>query len=116
MRIKTSMNSKEFKTKGEWNYNPTLTVPDHTLSIRQILERHSRGLPLEGWRTPIWDGEDNELPDIRTLDLAERQELAELYQQELNNYNKKSTNVDKVENNERVDEIESISGEPTTDL
>ncbi len=109
------MNAKTFEKSYEHNYGPSLTIPDQTLSIRQILERHSRGLPLDGWKVPIWDGEDNDLPDIRTLDLAERQELAHLYQQELNNYNK-STNVDKVENNERVDEIESISGEPSTDL
>lgn len=113
-RIKTTMNSHEFQSQYEKNYSPSLTIPDQTLSIRQILERHSRGLPIEGWREPIWDGEDNDLPDIRTLDLAERQELAHLYKQELENYNKKSTIVDK--HNERVDVVESISGEPTGDL
>ena len=113
MRIKTSMNAKTFEKNYEKNYGPSLTIPDQTMSIRQILERHSRGLPISGWKEPIWDGEENDLPDIRTLDLAERQELAYLYQQELNNYNK-STNVDK--NNERVVDNESISGEPTTDL
>lgn len=116
MRIKNCMNANTFDKKYEKNFGVSLTIPDQTLSIRQILERHSRGLPIEGWRTPIWDGEDNDLPDIRTLDLAERQELAHLYAQELENYNKNSTNVDKVENNERVDAVESISGEPTGDF
>ena len=116
MRIKNSMNASEFEKNYEHNYSPSMTIPDQTLSIRQILERHSRGLPIEGWKVPIWDGEDNDLPDIRTLDLAERQELAHLYAQELQNYNNISTNVDKVENNERVDEIESISSEPSNDL
>jgi len=110
------MNSNEFDKNYEKNYKPSMTIPDQTLSIRQILERHSHGLPIEGWREPIWDGEDNDLPDIRTLDLAERQELAHLYEQELKQYQQKSTYVDKVENNERVDAIESISGEPSTDF
>ena len=112
-RIKTTMNSHEFINKNEWNYKPSLTIPDQTMSIREILERHSRGLPIEGWREPIWDGEDNDLPDYRTLDLSERQELASLYKQELQNIQNKSTYVEN--NNERVVENESISGEPTTD-
>ena len=34
-------------------------------------------------KTPIYYGEDNDMPDPRRLDLAERQELAEVYSMEL---------------------------------
>ena len=117
MRIKTSMNASEFEKNYERNSKSGLTIPDQTMSIRTILERHSRGLPIDGIKVPIWDGEDNDLPDWRTLDLSERQMLKEQYTQELQsikNRQQKPQNVDK--NNERVDAIESISGEPSTDL
>lgn len=117
MRIKTSMNANTFAKNYEKNNKPSLTIPDQTMSMRTILERHARGLPISGIKTPIWNGEDDDLPDFRTLDLAERQELAEYYQQELQSIKNKHTkpqNVDK--NNERVVENESISGEPSTDF
>lgn len=57
---------------------PALTVPDQTLSIREILDRFARGIPMENVaKIPSYDGEENELPDIRTLDLAEIQAYAQ---------------------------------------
>lgn len=115
MKIKTSTNSKEFINNYEVNTKPSLTIPDQTMSIRTILERHSRGLPVDGYKVPIWD-EENDLPDIRTLDLSEREQLKEQYQKELYSIRNRQNpqNVDK--NNVRVDAIESNSGEPSTDL
>lgn len=116
MKIKTSMNSKEFNKNYQKFTKPSLTIPDQTMSIRTILDRHSRGLPIDGVKVPLYDEEDD-LPDWRTLDLSERQELAEHYKNEIysiKNRQQKPHNVDK--NNERVDVIESISGEPSTDL
>jgi hypothetical protein len=111
--IKTSANAHLFEKKYEINDEPSLTVPDQTMSIRTILERYSRGLPVTGF-TPYYDEEDD-LPDPRTLDLAERQELAEKYSQEIENVKSRkknvSTNVDNnVDNSEGViktDETES---------
>ena len=116
MRIKTSTNANTFEKNYQKFKLPSLTIPDQTMSMRTILERHARGLPIDGVKTPIWDEEDD-LPDWRTLDLSERQELAEHYKQEIQsikNRYQKPQNVDK--NNERVVENESISGEPSTDL
>jgi hypothetical protein len=117
MRIKTSMNAREFEKNYERNSKPSLTIPDQTMSIRTILERHSRGLPIDGMKVPIWEGEENDLPDWRTLDLSERQELAEHYKQEIESIKNRQNNPQNVDkDNERVDAIESISGEPSTDL
>lgn len=60
---------------------PSMTVPDQALSINDILLRHSRGLNLPQ-RIAEWD-EDDDMPDLRTLDLSERQELAQQYNSEL---------------------------------
>lgn len=118
--IKHSMNANTFPKKYEKNYGQSMTIPDQTMSIRTILDRHSRGLPIDGIKTPIYDGEDNDLPDWRRLDLAERQELSYLYKQEIQDIKSrqysKIDKKDEVKDNERVNVIESISGEPKADF
>lgn len=120
MKIKNPANYNTFAKRYEINTQPSMTLPDQTMSIRTILERHSRGLSIEGVKVPIWNGEDDDLPDIRTLDLAERQELIEKYKDELSSIKKRQFNkIDKIDENKdnvRVDAIESNSGEPSSDF
>lgn len=87
MKFRTIMNVSEYK--GEVNNQKSLTVPDQSMSIKEILNRYSRGLPIESFK-PIYDDvEDPEdyLPDPRTMDLAERQEYVEMVREELNAIN-----------------------------
>jgi len=72
---------------GEKNNLPSATVPDQTMSLRELISRYARGLPINGVKVPIYDEhpEDDDLPDPRTLDLAEREELALQYAEELAN-------------------------------
>lgn len=66
---------KDYKgSKGEVNKSPSLTVPDDTLSIREIIERYTKGLSAPIMFEKVYS-EDN--PDIRGLDLVELKELAE---------------------------------------
>lgn len=81
--IKHSLNAKEFVSDGEINNFPSQTIPDQTLSVREILVRYAKGLPLDGMKQPIWEGEDGDAIDPRRLDLAERQELEIAARQEL---------------------------------
>lgn len=67
---------------GEVNTMPSMTVPDQCMSLQEILKRFARGLPVDGGRVPLYD-EENDLPDIRTLDLTERAELAAMYKAEI---------------------------------
>lgn len=57
----------------------SLTQPDEVLSVRDMLIRHARGLPLSG-HSPVYDNDYDDfegyVPDPRTLDLVERQQLA----------------------------------------
>lgn len=66
---------------GETNPYPSQTIPNEAMSIREIMIRYSRGLPIDG-KVPIFD-EENDLPDPRKLDLAEIQQLREEYEAEL---------------------------------
>jgi CRISPR/Cas system CSM-associated protein Csm2 small subunit len=85
-KFNTILNYKEYK--GQVNKQKSLTVPDQAMSIKQIMERFARGLPIEQFK-PIYDeniDEDSEyLPDPRTMDLADRQEFAEQIRQDLEN-------------------------------
>jgi hypothetical protein len=113
------MNYNSFQKNYKIFTQPSMTIPDQTMSIRTILDRHSRGLPIDGIKVPIWDGEENDLPDWRRLDLAERQELAHLYTNEIKDIKEKYNKVDKIDENKdnlRVNVVESKSGEPKDDF
>lgn len=95
MKFKTNYTAHEWPVKGEINTLPSKTVPDQSLSVKQIMERYAQGLPLEGVRTPVYLGEEFEFPDMERLDLTERQALiaearerTELIRTELQNQEK----------------------------
>lgn len=62
---------------GEINTMPSNTIPDQTMSLREILDRYARGIPPNG-KEPIYHGDDEFVPDLKRMDLAEIQELKEL--------------------------------------
>ncbi len=111
MKVKNSINANEFAKNYRVFTQPSLTVPDQTLSIRTILERYSRGLPVGGRSDEYYDEEDD-MPDYRSLDLTEIASLQEEVKNTIEKHRKKViNNVDNnVENSERVektDETES---------
>jgi len=79
--------SKEFfrKFQTQWNETwepdyevnekPSMTVPDQTMSIKEILERHARGLSFEDGKVPMYEGEDNPTPDLDRMELTDRMDL-----------------------------------------
>jgi len=69
--------------QGETNNKPSQTVPDQSLSIREIMKRYASGLPLGGGKEEIWLGEDDDLPDTTHMDLADKQAVMEEYAEEL---------------------------------
>jgi hypothetical protein len=77
-RFRTLYNLRESGYKGtvdEVNNQPSLTIPEQSMSIREIISRYANGLPVSAsQRVPIYHG-DEILPDPRTLDLAELQDL-----------------------------------------
>lgn len=72
--VKTNQNAHLFPPTRQGDFEMSVTVPDQAMSIREILDRHSRGLPLDGVRVPVWDGEE-EVPDFRRMDLAEIEQM-----------------------------------------
>ena len=46
MKFKTQFTKTYKGSKGKKMSNEVLTVPDQNLSVRELLDRHSRGLPI----------------------------------------------------------------------
>lgn len=78
------------KATEEQNTQPSKTIPNEAMSIREILIRYARGLPINGSKVPIYD-EENDLPDPRKMDLADWQELRERYKEELEEIRQRHT-------------------------
>lgn len=75
MKIYSILNKPNYQGRAVPGNSETL--PDQTMSIREILERHAKGLPVADSKTPIYD-EDETSQGInpKTLDLVDLQELA----------------------------------------
>ena len=61
---------------------PSMTQPEEALSMRQILERYAKGLPLGGHEpsSAFYDEESNGI-NVKTLDLSELEEIQSLNQE-----------------------------------
>lgn len=63
---------------GEINSLPSATVPDQSLTLRELLTNYTRGNDLPfGKSEPQFFDEDTFVPDIKKMDLVDIQELME---------------------------------------
>lgn len=69
------------KVLGEQFKLPSLTRPNEAMSIREIMVRFTRGLPIDQ-KVPLYE-EEQFLPDVKHMDLADLQELRESVAQEI---------------------------------
>lgn len=90
IRFKHQFPPVPYVSKGEVIDQPSMTLPDQSLSIPEIMERYSRGLNLgANTRTEIYHGEDDEFPDLSRMDLVEREEYILNRRQELDDLKSK---------------------------
>lgn len=79
-KIRNSLNYEVSEDSFEINSGIKVTVPDQAMSLRTILDRFARGLPLGvGVNVPVYGSDDPEMdewPDPRTMDISERAEFA----------------------------------------
>lgn len=58
--------------KGTVNNKPSLTVPDQSMTIREIINRSQKGLPVSGVRVPMYnETDDGIMPDLSRMDISE---------------------------------------------
>lgn len=82
-RFQTIYNAHEFPKWAEKIEGPSVTMPDMVLSIDEIIRRFTRGIPVEGNRFPIYDGEQDQFPDLTFTDKLQIEELKVTMQDEL---------------------------------
>lgn len=74
--IRTRFTSMFLPKNMEINDEPSMTVPDMSMTVGELVKRFAQGLPLDGGKTPLWE-EEGDMPDMVKLDLAERQQVIE---------------------------------------
>ena len=80
--VYNSLNVKDRPKNYKVFTQPSQTVPDQSMSIKEILIRHANGLDLGGGREPIYEEEETNGVNPKTLDLVDFQRI-ELENQEL---------------------------------
>lgn len=74
----------------EKNYGISLTVPDQTLSVREIIDRYASGTLPDVMKGEEFYSED--LPDLRHLDMSELHELRQQARQDVKDLNEEIKN------------------------
>ena len=70
--IKNHYNGRYFPKTHEINTQPSKTVPNQAMTVKELIIRFASGLPLTGAKIPIYEGSE-EFPDINRMDLIERE-------------------------------------------
>lgn len=100
--ILSCMNYDHTSQRGEVVDPVSIVMPDQSMSMREILDKFSRGIPfsLHNYSSKIFD-EDDMNPDPNTMDLADRQEYLEAVETALDNLkNKQDEKVTRPDNSE----------------
>lgn len=85
-QIKNSFNHKQFPLyASQWDNNkPDMTVPDQSITLKEMLDRHSKGMLINGQFNAIFDMDETAQGiNPLTLDLTDMQELHILNAQEI---------------------------------
>jgi len=87
---------KRHNQKGEINTLPSLTIPDQTLSIPELIKRYAQGLPLGAPSVALYD--ENPEEDLlngrnwKTLDISEKANFIQAAKQEYHEINQRVNN------------------------
>ena len=88
MIVRSNYTIKYDRNKGEVNNLPSLTVPNQSYTLEELLQRHIQGMPTLG-KEPIYEGEsDFDLSGLRNMDLVDIQEMKMDVQHTLNEVKK----------------------------
>lgn len=89
---------------GETNTGKSETIPDQSLTIKEILNRYAKGLPLGGEKIPLYDDEDLEISGFRNfdkLDLADQQTLRENARAEVESIQRKMQEIQAIRESQK---------------
>lgn len=105
--FKTPYNHDHHIHPGESDFSASKTVPDQTLSVREILQRHARGIPVTDAKTPIYL-EDTDLPDMQRMELTDQMELIQSAQRLTDELRKRVKDEEDSEYKAKLDELAEL--------
>lgn len=77
--VRNCYNAHLFPREYEKGGGVSLSIPDESMSVREILSRYARGIPFSGpMRNPVYDEDSvfpEGMPDLSQMDYTEVQEL-----------------------------------------
>jgi len=90
-RIKHNFEYQYLKIEGQKFTQPSMTIPDQTMSIPELIRRYAQGLPLGAPRVPIYEGDDDPMQGInfKKLDLSEQMQQLKIFSNEIKETNKR---------------------------
>lgn len=92
---RTFLNFKEQPIVGEINNSPSLTQPNEVLSIKELLARHLKGIPVDSsFGEGTYLGDDLDIPDIRSMDLSEIEDMRDQYRDAITRLTRKPKPAD----------------------
>lgn len=103
-RFKTPYNGVKGQEAEKISNKPGKTIPDQSLSVKELLKRYASGLPLGGEKVPVYDGEEDFLPDLSKMDLADRQEFLEEAKNEVSEILEKHNKYKKFKEAKKADQ------------
>ena len=114
-KIKNPLNYDYRDYPGQFNTQPSQTLPDQTMSIKTIMERYAKGLPIANALDPIYEDEENPSTGInpRTLDLVDLQDLKRKNQADLEYFTKLARTGSKKQRNNSEETTDEQSEEST---
>lgn len=89
-KIWNAYNSHQRERNYQVNDQPSMAVPDQTMSLRTIVERYANGLPITGnMNQPLYDDLDNQKGiNPLSLDLVDLHEMKTANEEWIKAYNK----------------------------
>lgn len=90
-KFRNQFNSHEFPEVDKRKRLPSMTIPDQSMSVKDMLDRQSRGLPVTGARIPVYHGEDDFYPDFDKMDLADREQILRDVKERIDNAREEHT-------------------------
>lgn len=76
-RIRTQLTYGAYAKVYEKNDMPSQTVPNMAMTVREMVDRYRRGLPVDGPANPQFNGEDL-IPNLDDLDPIDRAAYVEM--------------------------------------
>jgi hypothetical protein len=103
MKFKNQFNRQDFQTNYETNTGKSLTIPDQTMTIQEIMTKYAQGIPFDITKEGQFHGEEF-IPDIDRMDLSERYQLLDEVKKDVKEkqklFTKKPKKIETTENTE----------------